>query len=113
MSEKLVFKTKRGIYALPVDEIVFMEKDRRKIRVHTDRDTMEFYGSFREFAEGLDRRFIYCHRSYIINMDKIVVMADSYIFMTGNVSVFFGRDTYNRARRIFYEYLSDKFQKPL
>lgn len=42
MSEKLVFKTKRGIYALPVDEIVFMEKDRRKIRVHTDRDTMSF-----------------------------------------------------------------------
>ncbi len=113
MSGKLIFKTKQGIYALPVEDIVFMEKDRRKIRVYTEERTMEFYGSFKEYALELDKRFLYCHRSYIINMDKIILMADSYIFMTGNISVFFGRDTYSRARKIFYGYLRDKFQKPL
>ena len=108
MRKKLIIKSKRGSYALPVEDIVFMEKRLRKILVHTMTQSIEFYGRFSEIIPLLDNRFLHCHRSYVINMDKIVVMSYNQIFVTTNKGIYFGRDTYGRAKKIFDRYLEEK-----
>lgn len=106
--KKLIINKKQGVYALSLDEIVYMEKELRKIRVYLNDGTIEFYGRFPDIMPYLDRRFMCCHRSYVINMDKIVIMSCNTIFMENNERIYMGRDTYGRARKIFVEYLAKK-----
>ena len=92
--------------------MVYMEKNLRKIGIHTmckDRGYMEFYGKFNEIMPYLDGRFMCCHRSYIINMDNIIWMSDCDIFVSTNETIHMGRDSYNRARKIFTDYLNKKY----
>lgn len=124
---KLVVKKNRGIFIFQADDIVYMEKNKRKIclRIRCKGCTcckccsecdgacgccnMEFYGRFIDVMPHLDRRFMHCHRSYIINMDYIVWMSGCEIFVDTNESIHMGRDAYRRARKIFTEYLNKKY----
>lgn len=109
---KLVVKKKQGIFIIPVEDIVYMEKDLRKICLHMMRGSyriIDFYGRFEEVIPYLDGRFMCCHRSYIINMDAIVWMRGCEIFVVTNESIHMGRDTYGKARKIFTDYLNSKY----
>ena len=69
----------------------------------------EFYGNFYEIEPYLDERFMRCHRSYVINMDFIVWMSGCEIYLETNEEIHMGRDTYGRARKIFTEYINNKY----
>ncbi len=47
----MILKSGRSTYAIPIEVIVFMEKDMRKIRVHTKNNVIEFYGKFSEISK--------------------------------------------------------------
>lgn len=105
---KLIIHKKQGTYALPLDDILYMEKDLRKIKVYVKDACVEFYGKFSDVIPYLDRRFMHCHRSYVINMDKIVIMARNTVFVENNECIYLGRDTYGKAKKMFDEYLAKK-----
>lgn len=111
--KKLVINKKQATYALPLDDIMYMEKDLRKIRVYSNDETIEFYGKFPDIIPFLDTRFMFCHRSYVINMDKIVIMSYNRIFLENNEHIYLGRNTYGKARKIFREYLAKKSEQML
>ena len=101
----MILKSGRSTYAIPIEVIVFMEKDMRKIRVHTKNNVIEFYGKFSEISKYLDERFMYCHRIYIINMDEIVLMKRQQIYVSSNDCIALGRDAYSRARKAYGDYI--------
>lgn len=109
--KKFAVKTKNRIYVIEFENVVFFEKELRKIIIHTKAGNIEFYGSFTELIQHLDDRFLFCHRSYIINMDEIIVMGEGKIYVSSNECIFFGRETYRKARKEFQRYLSKKFGK--
>lgn len=51
----------------------------------TDREEIELYATFGEVAAQLlrDRRFVQCHRSYIVNMSEIAAIDDKELTMRG------------------------------
>ncbi len=114
MSEFIV-KNQHGIFVFQVEDIVYMEKNLRKICLYvrvldsSKYEQIEFYGRFEEVVPQLDDRFMHCHRSYIINMDEIVWMRGCEIFVMPDIRIHMGKDAYGRARRIFREYLSKKY----
>ena len=85
-----------------------MEKNLKVIIIHMPQDEVTFYGRFIDIMDDLDDRFMYCHRSYVINMDKIVWMTDNEIYIVGNHCVHMGNNTYRRAKHIFIDYLTRK-----
>ena len=113
MGRLIIVKSCRA-YAVRLENIIYMEKALRKIVLHTDvadgngYKDIEFYGQFRDVIPSLDRRFMHCHRSYIINMDKIVWMAQNTIYLETNTGIYMGRETYRKAYREFHEYLEQK-----
>ena len=114
----LVIHKGKGIYVVELDEILYMEKALRKIRLHLSGNArygeypiLEFYGKFADVMYYLDHRFMFCHRSYIINMDAIVWMAYNTIFLGTSDSIYMGRATYGKARKIFDRYLAEKHGK--
>lgn len=48
------------------------ESRQRIVLLHTEQQTLEFYGKLNDvFATLADDRFIRCHQSYIVNMEKV------------------------------------------
>lgn len=109
-----VFKARNAIYSIEYKDIIYFEKNLRKITVHIrgrgeENTSIDFFGKISEIEGDLDERFMKCHRSYLINMDSIVWMKNCEIYLTNNRSIHLGRDTFYKARVIFTEYLKKKF----
>ena len=114
MTGKLVVRKKDGIYALPVSSILYFEKEQRKVRIHTQLEsigTIEAYSRFDDILRFLDERFMFCHRSYIFNMDKIVIMKNQTVYLENGKDVYLVRDSYTRAIKVFREYLEKTADK--
>ena len=114
MDKKFIIRKKNGTYNLPFEEVVYMEKDLRKIKVHTQLEGFEcidFYGRFEDIYDYLDERFMFCNRSFVFNMDKIVIMADSQVLLEGNIRVHLGRDSFSRGKKQLNEFIKKKYQK--
>lgn len=109
MCDRIIIRKRGGIFMYPVKDIVYMEKELRKIRLYTRTGEIEFYGKFDQIAPFLDKRFMYCHRSYIINMDAIVWMKSGEIYLVTNTGIHMGRDCYGKARKLFVNYLNEKY----
>ncbi len=61
-----------------ISQIYYIEVINRKIYVHTQYDTIEYYDKLEQVQKQLDKRFIKCHRSYIINMDYFLPISKQY-----------------------------------
>lgn len=71
MSRKLSIKIGGSVYTIPLDNIVYLENELRKIRLYLVDGELLFYGTFRQILPALDDHFLCCSRSYIANMDHI------------------------------------------
>lgn len=64
----------------------FIQKDGMKTLYNTDSGILKTYGSFSNISTSLPNNFVRCHRSYIVNMDKItnVNLSKNTIFFNGS-----------------------------
>ena len=92
-------------YAIPFEEIIYMEKDLRKILVHTKKGEIAFYGRYCNVMPLLDERFTNCHRSYVLNMDEIRCLSEDAIVMSNDDRFRFGIKCFQRLKRAYLEYL--------
>lgn len=68
----LTFESKKGVYAFPMDEILYIESDRRElVFVMTGNRRESGYGKLDDLMQKLPPQFLRCHQSYIVNMDKL------------------------------------------
>lgn len=104
MTEKINIKVRGKKYAIPQDDIIYLEKDLRRINAHTKRGDITFYGRFCEYIPHLDGRFATCHRSYILNMDEIICLDLNGIEMTNGDVIRFGQKTYDRLAKSYNKY---------
>ena len=101
-------KIKRSVYTFPLEDIVYMENELRKIRMHLTDGEYLFYGTFREARQQLDERFLQCSRSYILNKDHIRAMRQNgyhEIIMDNGGRIPLCRSTFSRAKSEFESYL--------
>lgn len=57
---------------IPLAQIVYCEVQGRKIYIHQENGMVtDYYDKLEEFERRLDRRFFKCHRSYLVNLDKV------------------------------------------
>lgn len=72
-SEKYyVLDRKEAHIRLNYNDILYFEKFIHRIKVVTQKDSHEFYGSLKTLKEQLDMEvFVQCHQSFIVNMTKV------------------------------------------
>lgn len=95
-----------SIIRVDLSEIIFIEKDGRKAIIVTADNEIVWYRTMEQLKEAVDDRFIACHRSYLINMDKIVKMEEQNIWLEGGFNIVFGRESFRKAMRIFRNYIN-------
>ncbi len=96
----LTLSTGSAVYKIRYDEIIFIEALNKKIYIYTETQRISCYNSLYGLEEELGSGFIRCHKSFIVNKDKIknVYMAEMYIEMTNGSRVSMSR-TYKSAVR--------------
>ena len=106
-----MFKIRSRIHVVPIGEILYLEKYRKQIRAHTEKGDHVFYARFDDVMPDLDVRFSRCHRSYVLNYDRVVYMGDYVIRMDDSSELFFGKPTILRIKKDYESYMEWKRKK--
>jgi two-component system, LytTR family, response regulator len=69
---KLAIKSNQNYLYLSMDDILYIEKEGRKTILHTENDRFETMESLQDMEERLPGYFYKTHRSYLVNLRKIV-----------------------------------------
>lgn len=72
-SGKALLKIKRAgeFFAVPIDDILYVESSNRKNILHTAREKIEYYGVLSDLEKELPDYFFRIHKGYIVNMKYI------------------------------------------
>lgn len=69
---KLAIKSHNVFHYILIEDILFIEKVGRKSIIHTENNTFETLESLQDLEERLPEYFYKTHRSYLVNLRKIV-----------------------------------------
>ena len=69
--QTLTISTNSAVYKIPYDEIIYIESINKKIFIYSDTQRISCYNSLYILEEELGEEFIRCHKSFIINKNKI------------------------------------------
>jgi two-component system response regulator AgrA len=71
--DSIIIKEDTRIIKIKRGDIFFIETTgvAHKIRVHEENRQLEFYGNLKDLQEKLTANFYRCHKSYIVNREKI------------------------------------------
>lgn len=67
--------------------IRYMESFKRKLFLYTDNGSFETYMTMEKMLQELPPQFLQCHRSYIINSDRIEKYSIDGVLLTGGIFV--------------------------
>lgn len=91
LDEEDVFliETREGTQRVPLRQITYIEARDKKIYICTRSESFGFYDTIDHLLETLPDHFVRCHRSFLVNMEKVKKMhlSDGMIEMDGGEMV--------------------------
>lgn len=96
---------------IPMDQIRYVEVFNHTVYVHTKKHKLQLSASLNSLKKELDdKRFLQCHRSYIVNMDYIdyIDEDDSRIVLDTGEAIPVSRRERTGIRRMYIEYVFSK-----
>ncbi|MDD2573816.1 MAG: LytTR family DNA-binding domain-containing protein [Firmicutes bacterium] len=109
--EKYITLTnKNDVYAINLNDIDYIEAALRQIKIYTKDIVYTKYSKIDEFVKLLDDRFLICHKSFAVNMDKIVTLSKNRFILESKaeVPISKSRSDYSKAR--FIDYLGGAYE---
>lgn len=88
---------------IPESSVKYIQKDGMKLVFTTDTRTYEVYNSFNKVAPILPKQFVRCHKSYIVNLDKIndINFTTNIISFDNNEICYIGPKYKNNFKEVF------------
>lgn len=71
VSDTFVIDSREGRQYIPMNQIYYIEAREKKIYIRTKQEEFGFYETIENMEQRLPDNFCRCHRSYIVNMDKV------------------------------------------
>jgi len=97
--------TRKETARVNIGDIFYIETELRVIKIHTGSKIYRFYGKLDTVLKYLDDSFYRCHKSCIINLEKIVRMENGVFYFPGGVSVKVGQNNFRLTRNRYIKYL--------
>ena len=103
-TNKIPIKTGTRQLFFHIDDILYFETfGNHKISiVLKDDKNYSFYGKLSEIAQ-LSKKLIYCHKSYIMNIDNILEIEKDKIVFTNNVELLLSENTIRKIKKTIKE----------
>jgi len=102
MVRTLTISTGSAVYKIPYNEIIYIESFNKKIFIYSDTQRISCYNSLQELQEELGKNFIRCHKSFIINKEKIknIFFSDMIIEMCNGSKIAMSRTYKNEIKKL-------------
>ena len=92
------FKDKK--IKIPFKDILYIETEKRNIVVHTNNGEYTCSGTITEYEKILEPiSFFRCHKSYIVNLDKIKKMDEKNVYFANGKSAYVSERKYVETKR--------------
>jgi DNA-binding LytR/AlgR family response regulator len=101
--------TKQGTTKLMIEDILFFEKELRRIHVQTIHGRYSYYGTFRSLQAVIDQDFFQCHASYIVNLAKIIRLERYLIYLEGGEKILVSQRKYPKTKERYHRYIKENF----
>lgn len=73
----LLVRSGSSLVQVVPSKILYVESDRRKVRIHEQARTIETYAKIDDIQRRLPEQFVRCHKSFLVNMDCIAELRAS------------------------------------
>ena len=108
--EKFYLKSGSKVLSLPARDILYFESEGRKIRIRTDQEEYEVYSTIEKMCEQAGPEFVHCHKSFLINMNRVKSMERNGFAMDNGRLIPISRSMGENARDSFFHFLSERSQ---
>lgn len=102
---QLFFQTRTRSFTIPKDEILYVESSKRKVEIHTLKESIVVYATMKHMEEQLGERFYRCHRGYLVNLAYVAEYGAGMVWLQNGEKVYLAREKYSEFSRIYTEYL--------
>ena len=110
LSQKIALETKEETLTLPVNDIILIETQGRKIIVHTSKKDYESIHSIQYWIEILPKNcFIQSHRSFIVNLKHVSNFNHDIIYLEdGQFTAYLTKRKYTDFKNAYLLYLESR-----
>lgn len=104
MEENFQYKIGTNVFQVSLSDILFFSSCGRKVTVHKNDEDAEFYGTLEQiYSQVKGKRFLYVHKSYIINSKYIKKMEYEQVTLCNEIIIPISQSRRTAIRKQFYE----------
>lgn len=97
--------TRKETAKVNIREVFYIETELRIVIIHTGNRIYRFYSKLDDVVKYLNGSFHRCHKSCIINLEKIVRMEDGIFYFSGGMTLRVGQNSYRNTKIHYIKYL--------
>lgn len=105
--KKVLLKTKNTVEAVYESSISYAESSKHTVIVHTDSGDYVLYCKLSELSEQLSSGFCMCHKSYIVNMDRITAFRRTEVLLDNGTTVPVSRSRHLEFKDRYFDYIGN------
>lgn len=108
--KSLTIKIGSGIQTIFYKDIFFVESYAKTLNIHVlQGKTFSFYARLDEIEKQIaDKRFLRCHKSFLINMDHVLSAEDYHFNLDSGKQIPITQRYFADIKKVFYNYVLDK-----
>lgn len=104
-SRKVVLCEKSG-ETVSEKEIIYAESEKHTVEVYTDKGVISIRSKLSELGDKLSDRFIMCHKSYMVNIERISSLRREEVTMDNGAVIPVSRSRQQEFREWYYDYVN-------
>lgn len=102
--KRLMFSYGKKTYSLALKDITYIEIYGHSLKIHTQKETFESTGTLKEIERYLSASFLRCHRSYVVNLERIIDIQRYSFTLDSNEHVPIGKEKYQLVQQAFVSF---------
>lgn len=91
-------------------DILFVESSAKILNIHTAKNkNLTFVSKLDDIEKQMnDKRFLRCHKSFLVNMDHVLCLEDYSFKLTDNTRIPVAQRNFANIKKLFYDFIMDK-----
>lgn len=102
----LLVKTSGNHRRIPVEDILYVENEGRKVILHTKHENIEYYERMSHLEEVLGKGFYRCHRGYLVALSAVSGYNNTCILINQGDTIYLAKQKYSEFVKIYSEFLN-------
>lgn len=103
----IVVQQGSSLHILSPQSLLYAESHGRVLKIVTDSEIIETYDKMDHFSFQLDKRFLQCHKSYLVNMERVKRYCGDSFLMGNETTIPISQSRRKTVRQQFLDYMGN------